>query len=89
VTDLPFPPLAYCCAICTRTSCGRWSISSEDAGTKADDAILRLEFVVPVVSEFVDDEPPREDPELEPDTAFPGRDAFEEAAAIGVDTLLD
>jgi len=51
--------------------------------------MLALEFVVPVVSEFVDDEPPIEDPELDPDTAFPGRDAFEEAAAIGVDTLLD
>ena len=51
--------------------------------------MLALELVVPVVSEFVDDEPPRDDPELEPDTAFPGREAFEDAAAIGVDTLLD
>jgi hypothetical protein len=67
------------------------SISSEVADTNAEEAILVLEPVVPEVSEFVEFEPPRDEPELEPETTLlpAGTEELEPVAAIGAETLLD
>src|SRR5271170_5165003 len=82
-------PLAYCWAIWARTSFGRLNISSEVAEINAEDARLVLEPVVPDVSELIEFEPPpREEPELEPETLLLGREGFEVAAAIGAETLF-
>lgn len=72
---------AYCCA--------SWEIAlcPFSSAPKPEVEMLALD-AVPELSEAVECDPPREDPEVELETALPFKDRLEPVAAMGVETLL-